>query len=88
MTQLYAAGAGAAAAAQALGAYSASTSVVHVQPVNARVRVMVLFNTGPGALRILQAIEPVPSAALPVADVVQLEVVVAPPILSSVTSVP
>ena len=57
---------------QPLGAYSCRAVVAHVQPP-ARVResVMVLLSTGPGALRIVQAIVPTPVAVVPDAVIVQ-----------------
>ena len=71
---------------QPLGAYSLLTVDAHVQapevaPVAApeRVRVMVLPNTGPGALSRVQVIVPAPVAAVPVTANVQLDVVVVPP---------
>ena len=76
-------------AVQPFGLYSGATVVPHVQPP-ARVResVMVLLSTGPGALRIVQAIVPTPVAVVPDAVIVQLPVVAVPPIKARVGSVP
>ncbi|MNC58417.1 hypothetical protein D3C75_1081430 [compost metagenome] len=62
--------------------------VAHVQPVAVRERVMVLFSTGAGALRIVQPMVPLPSVALPLAEVVQLDVDGVPPTLARSGSSP
>ena len=66
---------------QPFGAKSGLTSLAHVQvPAvfpDERVSVMVLPNTGPGALTSVHVIVPAPSVAVPEAASVQLEVVAA-----------
>ena len=81
----YAAG---AAAVQPFGVYSSVTVVAQVHPADVRVRVMVLPNTGPGALAIVQTIVPAPVVAVPDAAIAQLEVDAVPPIRSIVGFVP
>lgn len=79
-------------AVQPLGEYSALTVVPHVHtpdvaPVSEpeRLSVIVLPNTGPGALTSVQVIEPAPEEAVPVAANVQLDVVAAAPPATNVS---